>query len=421
MLKSLIVKYKNNQKVNQGLKLFSATFVNIPLSIISSIVLTNYLGAPTYGDFTFIISVFSFAIIFFDFGIFQGGNRVITLNKKVQITHEYYGSLLLLLVALSLLMIIGLFIYSIQDSNIESKGLTQVMFFLIPFSFFFLLPRFYESILHADNRINELSVCRLINVAGHLLLYVIAYFAFTDSNYNRLFVILVMYLMTNVIILFYLLYKLKPNLRNLKLRLKKVFIYTRHFGFYVFLGSLIGVGMSQLSAILISYFSIENTGVGFFALAIGFSSPLKLIPNTLATIYYKDFADKEKIPRKIFQLSLFLSLGALIFLWIVISPAISFLYGEEFMPVVNLTYVGSLGMLLYGIADFYNRFLGAHGKGKLLRNGAIAVGFGLLIFNLILIPMYSETGAVIAYAFSGIIYFSSMFIYYKKYISNRNV
>jgi O-antigen/teichoic acid export membrane protein len=78
--------------------------------------------------------------------------------------------------------------------------------------------------------------------------------------------------------------------------------------------------------------------------------------------------------------------------------------------------VVSFGVILNGLADFINRFLGSHGKGKALRNSAILVGFSLLILNIIFIPRFGETGAAYTKLLSGVIYLLSMYWFYRRLI-----
>ena len=80
-------------------------------------------------------------------------------------------------------------------------------------------------------------------------------------------------------------------------------------------------------------------------------------------------------------------------------------------------------MVLNGFADFYNRFLGANGQGKILRNSSFIVGGSLLVFNVVLIPLYGEIGASLTKGVSGFIYFVTIFYYYKKFklLDKKNV
>ncbi|WP_373462686.1 polysaccharide biosynthesis C-terminal domain-containing protein [Chryseobacterium sp. W4I1] len=76
----------------------------------------------------------------------------------------------------------------------------------------------------------------------------------------------------------------------------------------------------------------------------------------------------------------------------------------------------SIGFVLYGIGDFFNRFLLAKGKGKQLRNASFLVGFTLLIGNVIFIYLYGGGGAAFARILSGLMYALVILYYYRKEI-----
>jgi O-antigen/teichoic acid export membrane protein len=64
MIKRLLLQYKSNPRVKQVIGLFSVNMIGIPVGIITSIVITKYLGLKGYGDFGFIHSIFGIAVIF---------------------------------------------------------------------------------------------------------------------------------------------------------------------------------------------------------------------------------------------------------------------------------------------------------------------------------------------------------------------
>jgi undecaprenyl pyrophosphate phosphatase UppP len=172
---------------------------------------------------------------------------------------------------------------------------------------------------------------------------------------------------------------------NLKLRIKEIWKYNISYGFNVYLGSITAVGFAALTGVLISYFGADNTGVGYFSLALTIVTPLSFIPNVIATTHYKDFSIQKNVHKRLINITLILSLLALVFIWIIVKPFINIFYGPEFQPVISLTIVLSIGMIGYGFGDFFNRFLGAHGQGKALRNSSFLVGFMLLITAAILL------------------------------------
>jgi len=170
----------------------------------------------------------------------------------------------------------------------------------------------------------------------------------------------------------------------------------------------------MLTGVLISYFGKTNSGVGFYSLAVSLGGPLQLIPNTIATTNFKEFSMATSIPKKLTRITILFTSLSLLILWAIIPFFINFFYSSKFEPVIYLTFIVSIGMACFGMADYYNRFLGAHGYGKLLRNTSFIVGSVILIFNLSLIPFYGAYGAAITRLLGGICYLICMLYYYRK-------
>jgi O-antigen/teichoic acid export membrane protein len=156
--------------------------------------------------------------------------------------------------------------------------------------------------------------------------------------------------------------------------------------------------------------------VGFYSLALTITEPLGFIPNVIATTHYKDFSTKTSIPKKLILITVSVTLSAMAICWILVGPFIKYFYGLEFRSVIALTIIVSFGVIMGGFADFFNRFLGSHGQGKALRNSAIIVGIFTMIFNIALIPLFGETGAAYTTIFAALIYFLTMFWFYRRLV-----
>lgn len=405
--------YKN-KAVRQFTGLFSANLLGLPLGFLTSIVITKYLGPQSYGDYKFFDSIFRIAIIICNFGFFNAFNRALVLNEDKDKSREYYASSLLVILILSIVMSIGLFIYSILDYNIESKKLLQPFLCILPFGFIYMINNSLEAMLHADNRIKLLAYIRLIPKIGYLLGGTIAVTWLTNVEFNKLLIVCYIYLFTQLLVYAYIIYKLSPIFRNIKLRFKEIWEYNKSYGFDIYIGALFAVGFATLPDLLISYFGIDNQGVGFYSLALMFASPLAFIPVTMATTHYRNFAKARKIPAKLVTTTLLISFIAMLGLWIFVPFFIEICFDKSFLQVVNLNYVVSFGVLTHGLADFYNRFLAAKGEGKLLRNSSFAVGGSILILNFILVPMLGAIGAAYAKVLSGLLYLTIMVYCYKN-------
>lgn len=410
--------YYTNERLRQVITLYSVNILAIPLSVIQSIILTRYLGPSAYGDYKFIINLFNLAVIIFSLGFFQAGNRALVINHNPERAKEIYGAELIILLFLFFLLSTCLVGYSLYDTNVKEKGLTNIILLIIPFSWTFILTNYIEVLFQADNKIHFLAQSRLLPQLLFLVLSLIIYFGFPDLIGKRLFDVFIIYLFSQVLILLFIISKIKPSFRNLRYNLSELWTLNRNFGFNLYLGSVLAVGFSQLSGVLISYFGDNNSGVGFYSLAITITLPLSFIPNVIATTHYKEFSTMKRIPSQLFKLTTGLSLIALFLTWLLIGPFIKIFYGKNFATVVPLTFIISSGVILHGLADFFNRFLGSNGYGKEIRNSAFIVGFFLFIFNIILIPNFGEHGAALTKASSGLVYLICMIWYYKRLIKS---
>lgn len=409
--------YREYPRLKQVVSLFAVNILIIPLSIISNIFITRFLGPEAFGDFKFLYYVFTLAIVLFTFGFYQAGNRAMVLNADPEKTREYYGSMLIVTAGLFLVLAISLTIYAFIDNNITEKGLRNMLLAIIPFSWMFLLTNYFEVLFQADNKISLLAKSRLYPKIIFLFFVLLLFLFLSKFKGNRLAIIWTIFLFTHITGFLYILYKVNPSFRNSAARIKEIWHFNKTYGFNVYFGTIFNVAISSLSGLLIGYFGINNAGVGYYALALTIAEPLSFIPNVIATTHYKDFSTKNNIPARLTLVTLGVSASALILCWLLVGPFIRIFYGYEFRPVISLTFIVSIGVILNGFADYYNRFLGAHGQGKALRNSAIIVGIIVMICNFTLIPYFGETGAAYTRVISGIIYILSMLWFYRRLVS----
>lgn len=78
----------------------------------------------------------------------------------------------------------------------------------------------------------------------------------------------------------------------------------------------------------------------------------------------------------------------------------------------------AIGMCFHGLGDMINRFLGAHGQGKQIRNAAFACGILMTVGSIVLVFYFQIDGAIITKVCSSFAYFIVILFYYLKYVSN---
>jgi len=94
---------------------------------------------------------------------------------------------------------------------------------------------------------------------------------------------------------------------------------------------------------------------------------IEMIPGVVGTSSFKDFANQRRISPKVTRATIVAALMAFVAALIFFGKPLSWLYTDAFAAVSPMARVAAFGAVLYGFGDFYNRFMGAHGKGAVLR------------------------------------------------------
>ena len=169
--------------------------------------------------------------------------------------------------------------------------------------------------------------------------------------------------------------------------------------------------------LIISKYCNDNVELGFYNIALQISVPLTLIPNILSTVFFAKFASNHLLTRNLVIGVVVISLFLYTILFIFSDIIISIVFGASYLPAAKLIKILGLGSLLYGIADFFNRFILAKGESNIIRNIATTVGISYLLFGFLLIPKYLAEGASYAKVLTGIIYLTTEAICTKIVIS----
>lgn len=402
-------------RFSQTVNLLLTNFLGLPLSIGISILLVKMLGAEGFGDYSFINSIFIFSVLIFTIGIFHSGGRALVLNKSEIEGRKYYGVELILLVIIFFLMSAVLILYSFFDNNLNTKGLSEIFLMVLPVGIIFLFNNFIDILLQADNKIKAISFYRFFSKLFHLILLVSVYFISYNKKFNVDIVFLFYIFFLSYLFIFYFIAKyLNPIFVNTENNLKSIIFHNKEYGFNIYIGGLVAVGFVSLSPILIGYFSDNNDDVGFFMLALTFCAPITLIPNTVATVFYRDFYKNKKIDLYLVLFTWIVGFVSVLILILITEFLILRFYGADFFKVISLIYIMAFGFLIHGIGDFYNKFLSANGESIKIRNNSFFVGFISIFLGIILIYSYGVYGAAYSRVLVGVVYLLTV---YRCYVS----
>lgn len=404
---------KDKDFIQKTVFLMGSTVLGLFLGFLSNSLLTRVLGKEQYGNYALIINIFSFCQILFNFGVFYSISRLVAISSDNIRTRGYYYVGAILSFLLFVIMAIALLVYGYLSSSIVKNNLLNVFLISIPFSWLYLFTNLNENFLPGDNKINLLSLSRILPKFIFTLILIYIYYISKTTNLTSVIIFNYVSLALSYI---YVYWKIKPVRENFKRRTSEIFIANKQFGFDIYFGSLIASGSGSLSGILISHFGVNNIEVGYYTLATLLASPLALIPNIIATVQFKKFATSERIDRSSTMLTIGISLCIFLFIVLGSNLIIGLIFGKDYVNSIEILKYLSVGYLLYGIGDYFNRFLLAKGKGKELRNASFFVGITLLLANIVFIKYLGGKGAAIARIASGLMYTLVILFYYKKEI-----
>ena len=397
------------------LTLYGASFIGIILGFAISVFNTSVLGKEAFGDFKFIETVFRFLASLVTVGVFISITRMLAIAKEKVYKQKLIGFFVLALIITGLIGVILLIIFSYLEPIWFSGNLGEY-FRNYSFLIFAILGTLaLREILKGLNQIYTLS---LLNALPAIAYLGIAYFYNLQNPLYLADIFLLLYGIQFIFLLIIII-KLKPDFKLPKGLYKEVMLENKTNGKPVYFGSLAGVATAHIAGFALSYY-IDNTQVGFFTLAITICTPLVMIPSVLGTVFFKRFASLEYIPKNVIFFSLIASAIALIIFYLFIEKVFLLFYPAEFSPAIDISMILIFGFLLHGLGDLINRFLGAKGKGKFLRNSAFMVGIVNILGYTILVNYFGVTGAIVTKILASATYLLMMYYYYTKFTKSNN-
>jgi O-antigen/teichoic acid export membrane protein len=389
--------------------LYSTMILSVGIGIVVSIFNTRTLGPQAFGDMRFMFALFSFIVPFIHLGLFVSGSRQVALKENQAIKQNLIGALYVLAGVMSLVMSLGMFLFSFFENRFfhNELGVTlRIASFLL---FMYPFQLCVEAIMSGDNRIYELSAFRLLPKILYLAVaFVFIQFIPLNALYSVLF-----YLVANGALAIFFVCYLHPSLKGLRANLTQIWKANKTHGLQVYIGAIASQASANLGGLIIG-FLLNNLQVGLYSLAMTITEPLVLISGSIATSWFKDFANRKSIPRKATLTTLFLSVLALGAFLLLIDKVIVLLYSKRYSAVIPLTYIIAVGSIVHGFGDYLNRFISAHGAGKYNRNGSIVVGVVNLLGFFLLIRLFGLKGAAYTRVCAGLVYCLMMWIYYLK-------
>ncbi|MCQ2155612.1 MAG: oligosaccharide flippase family protein [Bacteroidales bacterium] len=395
--------------------LYASTFVGMIVGVLSSVINTRALSPDLYGDVRYVQNIISFVSSLLLFGYFTSGSRLLALSTDESHSRRIRGVMCAILgISIVIVMVVMTALYW-TGAHSDNTAITSLYLISIPLCGNVLMLNYVNTVAQGDNHIGRIAFARLMPTT---LYCIAAYFIYKATPASPR-IMLALFNGIAIIVLAAVILSTRPDFHNLKESFRELNEENRKYGFNVYLGSLANVATGYIAGITLGQFCDNNANVGFYTLAITISGPLAMLPTIIGTTYFKKFASQERINPKVLKWSIILTTVSFVLYIACIRFIVAFLYDDSYSQVSTIASWLAIGMSLHGLGDMFNRFLGAHGEGQEIRNGAFLCGGVLIVGSILLVWLWQVKGAVATKILSDAVYFAAMLWYYLKSVPKR--
>lgn len=396
--------------------LYASSVIGLLFGVLCSVLNTRSLSPELFGDVRYVQNIISFVSSLLLFGYFVSGSRLLALSKDESYSRRIRGAMVAILLAtIVVLSLVMLVLYVISLFN-GKENLTPLYLSSVFLGSNVILLNYVNTTAQGDNHIGRLAIARFLPSGVYLVIAFLVYRYFGCSPT----LMISLFNGTAVLVLGWIIVSTKPSFHNLRESLKLLYEENKSYGFNVYLGSLAGVSTSYIAGITLGSFCADNANVGFYTLALSLATPLTMLPSIIGTTYFRRFAEENRINNKIFKYSVALTALSLIVFVAAIRFIVGILYDESYSVVAEYASWLAIGTSLHGFGDMINRFLGAHGQGRQIRNAAIICGLVIIFGSFLFVYFWNVNGAILTKNIGSLSYFLAMVVYYLKFIKSAN-
>ncbi|MBA4336516.1 hypothetical protein C0416_01950 [bacterium] len=400
------------------------------LSLIGVKIITYYLGAGSYGNYSYVYEFFALFAIIADFGLFTIAVREMS-NDEENIP-KILGNVLSLRVIIGLITFIGIITAGFLVPSHQGTQIPYAIMIAATASLLGLTNGIITSVLQQKYKMQYDAIIKVIGKAIQIgYMFLVAFVFFTDNTHAGFYHLFwagvissaAMLVLSVIFVSKYTEIRFRIDKDLMKSLLKKAAPY----GLALFLSNL----YFRIDGVLI--YNIKGaTEVGLYSVAIRIREALALLPlffmNAVLPTLTKFIKDKNESYKKVlqytFDFQFMMSVPFLIGGFLLAIPVIYLVSTPEYVSRFAEGIYGSdvaLQIILFSfvigsINIIFNYTLIAIGKQSQLLwiNGSCAI-FNL-IANLIFIPMYGFRGAAVATVASEFIVLCLVFFTVKRYL-----
>jgi len=397
----------------QTLSLYGSEIIALIIGILTGVINTRTLGPVGYGILAFFGTTTSFTVLFFRFGTFSATGVMLAHCKDKIRTRELIGASVVIAFIIGIFYSCFIFFISFFIDGWFKVEIGWILRWASLMLIALPMTLLITQIGKGANAIHRLSAFNILRPALYLGGALLMLFAIKIEPVH----LILLNLFTIVITITIVIHTFHPLFSHLREIIRAILEKTKEYGFHLYIGQISDQSANQLSGLLIPFF-INTTQLGFFSLATMMTDPMVGLSRCLATSLFRDFAQADEIPKKVIYYNVAWLAMCVILINIFGGFLIGFLFSKDFLPVAPILLPLSIAAFFQGMYQPYNVFLGAHMRGKELRNNSIIVAVIFFIGNIILIPTIGIYGAAISLLLGYGTSYNIYRYYYKKYLKS---
>lgn len=381
------------------ISLATSSFAHLLLRI----ALGKELGPSGLGLYTLIFTIYMFGMQFAGFGIGPAMTKYISeFRDDLHKIGEFVSSGILGSIISG--SVIGLLLYVFSETiSIQLFHSDEMIDLLKLTAFCFPFIAVQKAVLGILNGLRNMKWFAIVNIIQNISVVIVSITLVTQLSMNVRGAVIGFVLPTILVGLLSLIL-IKDHFTAEISTLRMAFKEISYFGFYVLLTNSIGLINTQIDSLMIGHF-INETEVGYYAIAVLLIEGLSLIPSSIETVtdtrivyFYvrKDYANLIRLLRsnvlKVFVITVIESLGLLFFGRFLIEK----IFGIDYLPAYTPLLILLVGYSLYYPTLSINGFLPGVGKVALLSKISFICALMNIFLNILLVPYYGIIGAALA-------------------------
>jgi O-antigen/teichoic acid export membrane protein len=388
--------------------LFSAQTLAMAAGLLASLIQARWMAPAEMGRFAFCLAVVTVAGVFFDFGIFSAGARLLALEHDEENQRRALGALTLMAVILGLGFTVFIAVAAIPIDLMFGKNVRWMLIATAALAFFQPFQYFIELGCQGLNRIRLLSIFQLMMRGAYLL----ALAAMAAAHTITAGLALGAYLGGIGLATLWTIAQFKPSFKNTSPYVRLAINDAREYGLNLYFARVTGLISTNADQLAIAYFLTDAAPLGIYAIIQKFANPIMMISRSLAITRFRVFAKLASVPRRIIRwnaaLLILTSLALIAF-----GPLAIRILFPKYSEGTPLLLPFALMNIFVGLFQPYNIFLGSHGRGAEIRNIAAVVTVASVISLLLVVPRFGVTGAAwTAAGLMGLDY--ALYLYYYR-------